>query len=212
MRTYAGINYISDTNLPLLTLPIPLSDHVYHHATKALIDKTYLPGATNRVAGTAACTAKFYNVTINGAVVKHTKTIVTSPMWEYLNTNPTFSTGYPGNDIGTLPHWMGDAAYNMKTLVSLYNGSTLPGFPDYLASSMGGNNSAYKLIYQKTCNNNATCDQLFKIVGGDDVDLYYKGTFYAKDTAASAYTRCSAVIKCPTATAKLITDPTCALP
>lgn len=212
VRTYGGISYLSDTNMPLLTLPIPATDHVYDHASKSLIDKTYLPAVGNRPAGIAACGAKFYNLIINGATVKRYKGLVTTPIWNYLNTMPSASTGYPPDGIGSLPHWLGDNSYDMKTVVSLYDGTLLSGFPGYLSTAMSGNSSANKAIFQKNCNNTAACDLLFKIVGGDDVDLYYKGVFYAKDTAVSAYARCSAVINCPTNTAKVITDGTCALP
>ena len=212
MRSYTGINYVSDSNLPILTLPIPASDHVYHHATRTLIDKTYITGTGTRPNGITACAAKTYNLVINGTTVKPTKSLITTPTWNYLITDPTLSTGYPADGIGSLPHWLGDAAYDMKTSISLYNGAVLPGFPGYLSSSMSGNNADYLAIYQKTCNNNATCDQLFKIVGGDDVDLYYQGVFFAKDTAVQAFFRCQAVIRCPTNTAKLITDGSCVAP
>lgn len=212
VRTYAGLTYLSDTNMPLLTLPIPGADHIYHHETRTLTDKTYLPTPGNRVNGVTTCGLKYFNVSINGTVIKTYKKLVTTPVWNHLITNPAFNTGYPAEGVGSLPHWFGDAAYNLNTQISLYDGSTLLGYPDYLPASMSGNNTDLKVIYQKTCNNNETCDYLYKIAGGDDVDLYYQGVFYAKDTAATAFYRCTAVIKCPTNISKFITDGTCALP
>ncbi|MEA9357698.1 fibronectin type III domain-containing protein [Bacteriovorax sp. PP10] len=212
VRKYLGITYLSDTNLPLLTLPIPAADHVYHHLTRTLIDKTYIAASGNRPNGVTTCAAKFFNVSINGTINKTTKTLITTPIWNYLITDPTLSSGYPPDGIGSLPHWLGDGVYDMKSNISLYDGTVLPGFPGYSPVAMSGTNSTYSAIFQKTCNNTSSCDLLYKIVGGDDVDLFYQGVFFAKDTAVSAFYRCSAVIKCPTNVAKLITDATCVAP
>lgn len=212
IRSYTGINYLSDNNLPLLTLPIPASDYTYHHESRSLVDKTYLPTPGDRTVGVTECSKKFYNIAINGGTIKHNKTLITTPIWQYLINTPTANLGYPGSGIGTIPHWLGDAEYDLRFNISLYDGTELPGFPNYVTTSMSGNNPENKILYQKTCNNITSCNKLYKIVGGDDYDLYYNGVYYAKEKSATSYFRCRAVMKCPTSTSKLITSPTCVAP
>lgn len=211
--TYGPLTYISvPSNLPILTLPIPTTAYVYDHNTKSLIDKAPLAVTGSRSNGITACAAKKYNLNIIGAAKTVPKLLLNTTAWNYIVATPSASTGYPNNDVGTMPHWLSDAAYNMKTSISLYDGSNIPGFPLYDSSKLAGNDLPLKLIYQKSCSNLATCDQLFKVVGGDDVDLYHQGTFYTTDAGISAYHRCYGVILCPTNTTKKITDPTCVAP
>ena len=212
VRNYNGINYISDSNIPLLTLPIPGESYIYHHPSRSLIDNTYIKGTGNRPKGITTCSSKFYDISISGASIATTKSLLTTPMWNHLITDPNLSVGYPSSGIGSLPHWLGDSSYNLNSNISLYNGTVLPGFPEYNPNAMSGINSANLVAFKKTCNDSSSCDMLFKIVGGDNVDLYYQGAFYANDTAVSAYFRCGAIMKCPTVTSLPITDPACTLP
>lgn len=211
--TYGNLTYISvPNNLPLLTLPIPTTAYAYDHNTKTVIDKAVLPNTGSRTTGISSCAVKKFDLNIVGAAKQTTKLLVNTTMWNYIAANPTSSTGYPVNDAATLPHWLADTAYNIKTNISLFNGTSIAGFPNFDTTKKTGNDSLNKLIYSKTCTNSTTCDQLFKVVGGDDVDLYYRGTYYTTDSGIAAYYRCYSVILCPTNTAKLITDPTCAAP
>lgn len=212
VRSFAGLTYISDSNLPLLTLPIPGSSYIYQHDSKTLVDKTYMPTSGNRPTGITVCGANYYNFIVNGTTTKIIKSLISSSVWKYLITDPSLSSGYPADGIGSLPHWLSDAKYDMKTSISLYDGTVLPGFPGHLSSAMSGNNPSYSAIFQKNCNNNTSCDLLYKIVGGDDVDLYYKGVFFTNENAVSAFYRCHALLRCPTNVGKVITDSTCALP
>lgn len=211
--TYGALTYISvPSNLPILTLPIPATTYVYDHNTKSLIDKAPLAITGSRTNGIATCATKKYDLNIVGSSKTIPKHLVNTIAWNYIVATPSASTGYPDNDVGTMPHWLSDSAYNMNTNISLYDGSTMPGFPSYDSSKLSGNDLPLKVIYHKTCSNLASCDQLFKVVGGDDVDLYYQGTFYTTDAGISAYHRCFGVILCPTSTSKKITDPSCVAP
>lgn len=155
---------------------------------------------------------KKFDLSIVGAAKSVTKSLINSSIWSIIRDKPAISTGYPGGDVGTIPHWLSDAAYNLRSTISLYDGTTLPAFPSFDTTKLTGNNAAYKVIYSKTCNNSASCDLLNKVVGGDDVDLYYKGTYFTTPTGIAAYHRCYARILCPTNTLKLITDATCVAP
>lgn len=210
---YGALTYISlPSNLEILTVPIPSLAATYDHITKTLIDKSPLPATGNQTAGITACAAKKFDVSILGNAKSITKSLINTSIWNMIRANPAMSLGYPGNDVGTIPHWMSDAAYNMKTSISLYDGTILPGFPSYDATKLTGNNLTNKVIYSKSCTNTSSCDLLYKVVGGDDVDLYYKGTYFTTQTGIAAYHRCYGVIFCPTNTSKLITDGTCAAP
>jgi hypothetical protein len=210
---YGVINYVSMTpNLEILTLPIPNLTTTYNHTNKVLIDKSVLTGTGSQTAGVSACAAKKYDLSILGVAKSPTKLLINSTIFSLIRDNPALSTGYPGNDVGTIPHWLSDAAYNLRTSINLYDGTTLAGFPSFDTTKLTGNNLTNKIIYSKSCNNSSTCDLLYKVVGGDNVDLYYKGTYFTTPTGIAAYHRCYAVILCPTATTKLITDPTCAAP
>ena len=211
--TYGALTYVSiPSNLPILTVPIPTSTYTYSYSLKAFIDKSPLPTTGSRTAGINACLTKKFDLNIVGTAKQITKSLVNTTVWNYLSVTPAASSGYPNNDVGTMPHWLSDSAYNIKTSLSLYNGNTIAGFPGYLSTSMSGNNSSLKLIYSKTCNNTTACDLLYKVVGGDNQDLYYLGTYYVADAALSANHRCYSTILCPTNTAKLFTDVTCADP
>lgn len=211
--TYGNLPYVSiPSNLPILTLPIPSTAYVYNHEIKSLIDKAVLPITGSRSNGISACATKKFDLNIIGSAKTVPKLLVNTTVWNYIAATPAASTGYPGNEVGTIPHWLSDTAYNMKTSISLYDGNNLPGFPLYDSSKLSGNDLPLKVIYQKTCSNLASCDQLFKVVGGDDVDLYYLGTLYTTDAGISAYYRCYGVILCPTNTSKKITDATCTAP
>lgn len=211
--TYGTLTYLSvPTNLEILTVPIPSLTATYDHTTKTLIDKAYLPATGNQTAGVTACAGKKFDLSILGAAKSANKLLINSTIWSIIRNNPAISTGYPGGDVGTIPHWLSDAAYNMRSTISLYDGTTLPAFPSFDTTKLTGSNATYKVIYSKTCNNSASCDLLNKVVGGDDVDLYYKGTYFTTPTGIAAYHRCYATILCPTNTSKLITDATCVAP
>jgi hypothetical protein len=211
--TYGNLTYMSvPSNLPILTLLVPNTSQTYNHSLLALVDKTTLSNTGSRTNGINACAAQKYSITVVGAAKQITKQLANTNVWNYIAATPAASAGYPSNDVGTLPHWLSDAAYNIKTNISLYSGSTIAGFPGYDSTKLTGNNVSLKLIYSKTCTSSPTCDQLFKLVGGDNVDLYYQGTYYTTDAGVSAYYRCYGVLLCPTNTAKTITDPTCAAP
>jgi hypothetical protein len=218
IRTYnhpihGVINYVSMTpNLEILTLPIPNLTATYDHTNKVLIDKSVLTGTGSQTAGVSACAAKKYDLSILGVAKSPPKSLINSTIFSLIRDNPALSSGYPSNDVGTIPHWLSDAAYNLRTSINLYNGTTLAGFPNFDTTKLTGNNITNKAIYSKSCNNSSTCDLLYKVVGGDDVDLYYKGTYFTTPTGISAYHRCYAVILCPTNTLKPITDATCAAP
>ena len=212
VRTYTGVTpnltFISNSNIPIVPVVIPTTTQLYNHTLGVLIDKAYKLPAGTLTNGVSACLKDVYALSISGASKNVTKLLISTPVFNYLQSSSTLSTGYPTQGIGAIPHWLSDTAYNLRTSISLYDGTVLPGFPGFNTTKLSGNSPANALVYQKTCTNNASCDLLYKIVGGDGVDLYFQGTFYATPTV-SAYYRCYATIPCPTSTGKLITDPSC---
>lgn len=215
--TWGTLNYVSIpsravTTLPIQTVPVPDTSTVYDHPTRKLIDKTYLGSRGTRTAGIAACAAKKYVMTISGTSRNIVKNLISSSDWIYLNANPSASTGYPLNDKGVISHWLSDGAYDLKSSITLQDGTVLAGFPSYDPTTLKGIDTAHSLIYSKSCNNSSSCDLLYKMVGGDGVDLFYNGTSYTYDNGISGYYRCSAVILCPTNVSKVITDASCSNP
>lgn len=204
-----NLKYISNSNLPILALPIPTTNQIYSHQMKILIDKTFKATSGTRTTGINTCASDFYSLNITGTARKLYKTLINTNVFNYLISNSTYSTGYPSEGIGSIPHWLSDGAYDLKTSLSLFDGSIINGFPDYNPASIAGNSPSNQLLFQKTCNNNSSCDLLYKVAGGDGVDMYYNGVFYTTPTAISAYFRCYGVILCPNNPAKAITDPTC---
>lgn len=207
-----NINYVSLSNLDILTLPIPDQSSIYWHSNKALIDKSFqaTPGTLSQAQ--TNCTGKNYIYSIKGTSKSFAKALINSQYWQKIISDPNNSSGYPVNDPGAVPHWLNDSARNIATNVSLYDNSTISGIPNYDPLAISGGDEDLKLLYSKACTNNASCDFLYKIVGGDDVDLYFQGTFYTYPTGASAYARCFAIIKCPTNTSLDITSGSCAKP
>lgn len=210
---WGNLDYVSVpvlSNLPVLTLPIPNSNTVYYHGKKRLIDKTYLTTSRGtRSGGATACGATKFTMSIQGTNRTVAKSLINSADWIFLSSNASYSTGYPANDIGVINHWLSDSSYNIKTSISLQDGTVLSGFPNYNPTTLRGVNSSLGLVYIKSCNTNSSCDTLFKMVGGDGADLFYKGTTYTYDSGVSGFYRCAATILCPTNVSKLITDATC---
>lgn len=208
-----NLTFIANSNIPILTLPIPRTNEIYNHSFLSLIDKNFKATPGTRTTGVSTCGQDYYNLSINGTIKKAYKALITTPIFNFLSSSPDLSVGYPVDGIGAIPHWLSDAAYDIKTSISLYDGSTILGFPNYTASALDGNNIDYKLLYRKSCTSNSTtCDQLYKIVGGDGVDMYYQGVYYSPPNSISSYFRCYGVILCPTDATKLINNAACEKP
>lgn len=206
-----AVTYYSATDLPIFTIPVPDNTAYYSGNLKALVDRSYISTQGTLSQSVSKCASLKYTFTIKGVSKQMTKSLITSTEWNDVITSSDRSTGYPLNDPGSVPHWLNDAAKNIASSITLYDGTTIASFPNFDNTQLVADSSENKLIYQKTCSNNSSCNNLYKIVGGDDVELYFQGTFYTVNTGV-AYPRCKATILCPTNAAISITSGSCANP
>jgi hypothetical protein len=222
VQNIAGLVYYSNSNIPILTLPIPRSTEIYYPQLSMLIDKAYINRASpgSKTAAKAACAAQLYSLNIAGPVIKSTKALITTQIFNYLATSESLSSGYPAPDSSTLspvvipgvgqaPHWVDDPLYDLSTSLPVFNGSVLAtGFPGYDPTLATGDDPVHRIFYQKDPTR-LTSNLLYKIIGGDGVGAYTGGVYYTIDNGYAAFPRCYSVIPCPSATTKKITDPTC---
>lgn len=193
------LTYLSDSTLPIVTAVIPTAGQVYNHEAKQVIDTSFKPATGIRSAGIDTCAQDYTIFEIVGVNYQAYKNLINSVVFKYLDENPDVNENYPVEGIGAVTHWLSDNAYDISSSISLYDGSTVPGFENYNLAVLDGTNENYKASYHQQCGNNPSCSMLYKLVGGDPGEgLYYEGVFYTTADGASAAIRCYRDLLCPT--------------
>jgi hypothetical protein len=207
------LKYISNSSVMILTAAIPGANQIYNHATKQFIDTSIKSQTGTRDFAMSTCAADFTNFDILGVKYKAYKSLINTPIFNYLIANPSSNANYPNEGIGAITHWLSDSAYDIGSSISLYDGTSVPGFSNYNVTALDGTDENLKASYHQTCSNNSSCSLLYKLVGGDPGDgLYFEGVFYTTPVGANAAIRCYRELLCPTNPTLSINSASCLQP
>lgn len=200
----SGVYFISDPLIPILTVATPINNNMaYVDALKGFVDKTALNNNIySQTTALSACSAVTFNINNAGTNIVQRKQLIGTNEFQYIRAryvetlNADLVTPY---DPGIKSLWLADAPVMINSSsVIAYDGSTVVGgFPGFVNTNLSGANGTLKIAYNKSCSNLASCNNLGRIVGGDGVDSYVSGVFYANTNKSIAFARCFTPITCP---------------
>ena len=182
------------TTLGQLTTVVPPVGSVFTStigANGSLVDKALTPGMGYKSAAISLCASKKYTLN-NGGTVYKTKALINTTVWNFImsDADQTNYSNYSSYVPPATPHWLSDASLGAGALAAIFtpygfNTTELDKVVPY------GPPPATPLIYHKTCTN-SSCENLDKMVGGDDIDLPYNSVFYVGGSISNGSYRCYA--------------------
>jgi hypothetical protein len=211
-------NYVSGSDIKILSIPIPKNTEIYSHSLFKLIDLSDLNDGSNLIksdqpGSIAACKNTQIKYSLKhpagtAGTLLITKSLIGSNEWGALVNNTTDST------LASTAHWLSDAKIDIfgSHVTDYSNVDKGNVFAD--ASLFFANNGDMKIKYsldQSIDPNN----MVFKAVGGNAAGGYNSGAYYSNNNVSKSFAiRCYTNNPCPTNTAIAFTENTtlCAEP
>lgn len=178
--------YFSKTNMPVLRVVVPFTNHAYVHAANALVKKDIELQSGSIVPikygeAMTACSVQtgptFFD---NGSPKAGRKyALINETIWDHIRMNPGDSSYSTGNDPLSLPHWLQGGPYNIHNIFN--------GFPGYSSLESSQIFETQEMLYAK-CDDGCTND---RAIGGG---FYYTDAYdyesYAGESMPYAQARC----------------------
>lgn len=186
-RTFAGTQYLSDSNLNTLGVVVPPVGTHYDHAQSLIFDDYIIPKDSppsqyfSPAEAIAGCNTEEYSLRKNGGNTALSKVLITEAMWDHVLTDPGF-TSYAGGDPWIFPHWLNEAPRFIG-----------PYFPSYDCSIESTNTPDNEYAYTKA-GDCAADDSLPLLVGKNLLILPFKYNFIEPNGSFYGYARCYAPV------------------
>ena len=182
-RTIGPKTYLSiDPAMPTLKLVIPPIGSTFNYSLGALIDKGYINSPGTRSENISTCAAERYTLFDGGSTVQRFKQLINTDIWTYIQSDPdsTNYLTYSNYMAPAYPHWLADSPTDIEPIFTPWGGFSSANTLQVVSPA--------SMFYQKSCSD-SSCNNLYKVVGGDGVDYFYDGSAYVEANMI-AFPRC----------------------
>lgn len=168
-----GKEYISiNPNATVHELVVPPVGTIYDYFTRTIIDKFQSPEGDPVFGGknlaVATCQSEIQVLSKNGANINKAKKLIDTQLYNLIDSDEAGNSDY---SYKAIPHWINDDAVDIE-----FAGI----FPDFSCTEQNGYDGD-NTFYQKPCGD-CSCNELFKVIGGDGGEIPYAATLYVEDT------------------------------
>jgi hypothetical protein len=187
IRTFEGMEYLSDSNLGTLGVLIPPAGSFYDHDLGLVFDDYVLPQYSppsqflTPTAAATGCSNSEYSLRKDGSNNYIDKQLIDEDMWDYILTDPDF-TSYAGGDPWLFPHWLNEAPRPIA-----------PYFPGYDCNTESSNTADNEYAYSKPGGCEVD-DTLPLLVGRNLLILPFKYNFIEPNGSYYGFARCFAPV------------------
>jgi hypothetical protein len=189
LRTFNGVQNISESNMPVLTVVVPPLGSYYDHNLSIIFDDYTLPeggGAADAYYSPDdardACDDEDYSLSKNGGTTNVSKVLVSEAIWDHINTDADF-TSYGGGDPWIFPHWLDEP---LTDITPIFN-------PGYDCAVEQSNTADNEYAYAKSCTD-CSCNNLPLLVGKNLLILPFKYNYLEPNGSFFGYARCYAPV------------------